>query len=128
MKKVLLVDDQARWRKIFKAILKKSRKDLDIQDCDNTEDTLYTLNNHFFDLAILDLRLIDTCPYNVEGLDLMREVKAKSSMTKIILTTAYPNQIGERYQEADAFILKVPEQDFDIDSFQETVNRLLDIE
>ena len=129
MKRVLLVDDQPRWRNIFKTLLKNGFNDLEIQECSSREDALQILENHVFDLAILDLRLIDDCSYDVQGLSLMREVQVKSPITKVILTTAYPTQLGEGYQEADAFILKVPTQGlFDIQLFQKTVDHLLNPE
>jgi len=126
MKRVLLVDDLPTWRNLFKTLLNLSFKDVEIQECASQEGALQSLENHIFDLAILDLCLIDKSRHNVQGLVLMREVKAKSPITKVILTTAYPKQLGEKYLEADAFILKAQLPDFlDINLFHETVDRLL---
>ncbi|MDJ0706376.1 MAG: response regulator [Leptolyngbyaceae cyanobacterium MO_188.B28] len=129
MKRVLLVDDQGRWRDIFKAILKQKFKDLEIQECTNMEDTLEILEEQVFDLAIIDLRLVDESNYNVQGLALVRQVKAKSPETKVILVTAYPAKVEGKNQEADAFIRKVSESEiFDIKLFQDTVNNLINCE
>lgn len=129
MKQILLVDDQVRWRELFKAILKQKFKDLEIHECGSMKDTLQVIENQLFDLAIIDLRLVDESNYNVQGLALVREVKAKSPETKVILVTAYPSQVKDKHQEADAFIRKVPKSElFDIKLFQKTVNDLISCE
>lgn len=126
MKRVLLVDDQIEWRDVFKAVLKQKFKELEIQECQGMEDTLEVLKTQVFDLAIVDLRLVDESSSNVQGLSLLREVKARSPETKVILATAYPAQVEGKHQEADEFLRKVPKLElFDIKQFQEIVRRLL---
>jgi CheY-like chemotaxis protein len=126
-KTVLIVDDQLRWRTLFKTLLGKMELPLTIFESDSLESASQLLEEETFDLAILDLRLVDEENQNLDGLVLLRTMKDKTPETRIILSTAYPSKLKEQRQEADAFVLKVPENGmFDIKKFQETVKDLLD--
>ncbi len=125
-KTVLIVDDQLRWRTIFKILLGKMELPLTIFESDSLKSASELLEKETFDLAILDLRLVDEENQNLDGLVLLRTMKDKATEARIILSTAYPSKLKEQRQEADAFILKVPDNGmFDIKQFQETVKNLL---
>ncbi|KPQ40855.1 MAG: putative response regulator [Phormidium sp. OSCR] len=125
-KKVLIVDDQARWRTMFKTLLGKMDLPLTISESDSIESASQLLKETTFDLAILDLRLVDEENQNLDGLVLLRNIKKKCPETKVILATAYPSKLQEQRKEADAFILKVPDEGmFDIKQFHENVKRLV---
>lgn len=124
--KVLIVDDQARWRTLFKTLLGKMDLPLTLFESDSLESAWQILKEENFDLAILDLRLVDEENQNLDGLVLLRNVKEKYPETKVILATAYPSKLKEQRKEADAFILKVPDEGiFDIRNFQKTMEKLL---
>lgn len=124
--KVLIVDDQARWRTLFKTLLGKMDLPLTLFESDSLESAWQILKEENFDLAILDLRLVDEENQNLDGLVLLRNVKEKYPETKVILATAYPSKLKEQRKEADAFILKVPDEGlFDIRNFQKTMKNLL---
>ena len=124
--KVLIVDDQARWRTLFKTLLGKMDLPLTLFESDSLESAWKILKEETFDLAILDLRLVDEENQNLDGLVLLRNVKEKYPETKVILATAYPSKLKEQRKEADAFILKVPDEGiFDIRNFQKTMENLL---
>ncbi|USR92210.1 response regulator [Phormidium yuhuli AB48] len=125
-KTVLIVDDQLRWRTIFKILLDRMGLPITIFDSDSLESASQLLEKETFDLAILDLRLVDEQNQNLDGLVLLRTMKDKTPETRIILSTAYPSKLKEQRQEADSFVLKVPDNGkFDINKFQETVKSLL---
>lgn len=125
-KTVLIVDDQPRWRTIFKILLGKMDLPLTIFESDSLKSASQLLEKETFDLAILDLRLVDEENQNLDGLVLLRNMKDKAPETRIILSTAYPSKLKEQRREADSFILKVPDNGmFDIQKFQETVKNLL---
>ena len=125
-KKVLIVDDQTRWRTLFKTLLGKIDLPLTITESDSLESVSQFLKEETFDLAILDLRLVDEENQNLDGLVLLRSIKEEYPETKVILATAYPSKLKEQRKEADAFILKVPDDGlFDIKKFHETVKSLL---
>jgi DNA-binding NtrC family response regulator len=126
LKKVLIVDDQARWRTLFKTLLSKVDLPLTLSESDSLESAWEILKEETFDLAILDLRLVDEENQNLDGLVLLRSVKDKYPKTKVVLATAYPSKLKEQRKEADAFILKVPDDGlFDIKNFQKTIKKLL---
>ena len=125
-KKVLIVDDQARWRTMFKTLLRKMDLPLTISESNSLESVSRLLKEEIFDLAILDLRLVDEENQNLDGLVLLRKIKEKHPETKVILATAYPSKLKEQRDEADAFILKVPDEGmFDIEKFHKTVQSFL---
>jgi CheY-like chemotaxis protein len=125
-KKVLIVDDQTRWRTLFKTLLGKIDLPLTITESDSLESVSQILKEETFNLAILDLRLVDEENQNLDGLVLLRSIKEEYPETKVILATAYPSKLKEQRKEADAFILKVPDDGlFDIKKFHETVKSLL---
>ena len=124
---MLIVDDQARWRTMFKTLLGKMDLPLTISESDSLESVSQLLKEETFDLAILDLRLVDEENQNLDGLFLLRSIKDKYPETKVILATAYPSKLKEQRDEADAFILKVPDDKlFNITDFKNTVSGLLD--
>ena len=125
-KKVLIVDDQARWRTMFKTLLGKMGLPLTISESNSLESASQLLEEESFDLAILDLRLVDEENQNLDGLVLLRNIKEKCPETKVILTTVYPSKLKDQRDEADAFILKVPDEGvFDIKKFHEAVKSFL---
>jgi CheY-like chemotaxis protein len=70
--------------------------------------------------------LVDEENQNLDGLVLLRSIKERYPETKVILATAYPSKLKEQRKEANAFILKVPDDGlFDIKKFHETVKSLL---
>ena len=126
-KQVLIVDDQARWRTIFKMLLGKMDLPMTISESDSLESVSQLLKEETFDLAILDLRLVDEENQNLDGLLVLRSIKDEYPETKVILATAYPSKLKEQRDEADAFILKVPDDKlFNITDFKNTVSGLLD--
>jgi DNA-binding NtrC family response regulator len=125
-KTVIIVDDQLRWRTIFKTLLGKMELPLTICEADSLESASQLLEEKSFDLAILDLQLVDEENQNLDGLVLLRSIKERYPETKVILATAYPSKLKEQRKEANAFILKVPDDGlFDIKKFHETVKSLL---
>ena len=102
---ILVVDDQPNWRLALSALLKS--EGFAVTQARNFEDAKAILVSSVFDVAVLDVRLVDEDIFNVEGLELLGFVRANSPATRVIILTGYPEGI-KRELEADAFILKVP--------------------
>lgn len=125
-KKILIVDDQTRWRTLFKTLLNKMHLPFTISESDSLESVSQLLKGQTFDLAILDLRLVEEENQNLDGLVLLRNIKKNYPETKVILATAYPSKLKEQRKEADAFILKVPDEGlFSIKDFQHIIVTLI---
>jgi len=79
---ILLVDDDLEFRKAMKKMFEKSGYTVTIA-ADGRE-ALETLSRETFDLIISDLRMP-----NLNGLELMEEIKRKQLDTPVIFITAY---------------------------------------
>ena len=78
---------------------------------------------------VLDVRLVDTDVFNVQGLELLRLVKTQEAAQKTIILTGYPESIRKGVLEeygADALVLKVPPGSrFNSRGFTDKVQELL---
>jgi len=79
---ILLVDDDLEFRKAMKKMFEKSGYDVTVA-ADGRE-ALEMLSQETFDLIISDLRMP-----NLNGLELMEEIKRKKVDTPVIFITAY---------------------------------------
>ena len=79
---ILLVDDDLEFRKAMKKMFEKSGYDVTVA-ADGRE-ALETLSGEAFDLIISDLRMP-----NLNGLELMEEIRRKKVDTPVIFITAY---------------------------------------
>jgi DNA-binding NtrC family response regulator len=126
-KKILVVDDQRRWREALQMLLEKDGHV--VNTAENYDIAYEELETREFDLVTLDIRLEDRWHFNVQGLKLLQLIEEIWPRTKVIILTGYPESIREGFLDehrVDALVLKVPpESCFDASDFLKTVNRLL---
>ncbi len=79
---ILLVDDEPEFRKAMQRMFEKSGYDVTVAG--DGEEALQHLSNLGFDLIISDLRMP-----NLNGLELMEEIKRKKISVPVIFITAY---------------------------------------
>ena len=123
---ILIVDDQDNWRKALTSLL--TQEGHTVKTLSRFEEAEKEISQSAFDLVILDLRLVDAEFFNVQGLELLRLVKAKKAAPRVIILTGYPESLRLGVQEygADALVLKVPQDSrFDIKGFKAQVQSLL---
>ena len=83
MKKVLVAEDEQAIREFVVINLRRSGYDV-VEACDGAQALeLYDLNNGDFDVAVLDIMMP-----NVDGLEVCKQLRAKSNNIGIILLTA----------------------------------------
>lgn len=82
MTKILIIDDELIVRTALKGVL--SNHGFEVKVCENGRKALTLLQEESFDLVLLDLRLPD-----INGLDLLPEIKKFSPHTGVIVITAY---------------------------------------
>ena len=100
IKKILVVDDLADWRKTLRGLLVDSG--YDVETADLFKNAVNIMKNQAFDLALLDVRLDETDEKNTEGLDLAAKIKTLRPSIKIIIITGYETQeIMEKALKAD---------------------------
>jgi DNA-binding NtrC family response regulator len=123
-KKVLIVDDQINWRKALSRLLQKEGYEVSIVG--EQSEAINIIAKYHFDLIILDVRLEDGDPANVEGLALLNYIQENNISTKTIVLTGYPKSL-RIIPSSDAYLFKVPENSvFDSLKFKTVVNNLLD--
>lgn len=125
---VLVVDDLEGWRDLLAAILESDG--YQVVTASTFEEARSLLEVKRFDIAILDMRLVDTSVHNIQGMDLLKEAKRLNPAIKAIILTGYPdpNQKAKAldFYGADGYLEKAPEgQPFDVDNFSEAVSDLL---
>ena len=81
--KILILDDHTLFREGMKLLLNDLHDDLDIHDADTMTTALHELQQHKFDLVLLDLHLADTT-----GLDTLAQVRNHLDGTPIVVLSA----------------------------------------
>lgn len=124
---ILVVDDQDNWREALTDLL--SNEGYTVKSVSCFDDAKYEIEQKQFNLYILDIRLVDTDVFNIQGLELLRLIKEKNVGSKVVILTGYAESIRDgvldRYK-ADALILKVPERSrFNSKEFIKKIQELL---
>ena len=123
---ILVVDDQDNWREALTSLL--TQEGHTVKTLSRFDEAKKEMSQSAFDLVILDLRLVDTEVFNVQGLELLRLVKAQKTAPRVIIITGYPESLRKSVEEygADGLVLKVPQGSrFDIKGFKAQVQSLL---
>lgn len=84
MRKVLLIDDEEKLRKLMARIIELEK--IDVSQAENATAGLRLLEKQDFDVIICDVKLPDA-----NGVELISEIKRIQPLTEIILLTAYGN-------------------------------------
>ena len=80
--RVLVVDDEDDFRETFLKRLQK--RNLDISGAESGEKALELLDNHLFDVVILDVKMP-----GMGGVETLREMKRKRPLMEVIMLTAH---------------------------------------
>jgi DNA-binding NtrC family response regulator len=80
---VLVVDDEENFLTLLKWFL--TQRGYDVHTASSVEDALHLVQEHAFDIALLDIRL-----GSGDGLCLLEQVTDRSPGLKVIMMTAYP--------------------------------------
>ncbi len=124
---VLVVDDHSNWRDLLSTLLENDGHRV-VTAC-STEEAKSQLRNGKFDVAVLDMRLVDDV-FDVGGMLLLQEAKRLHPSMKAIILTGFPD-VEQRakaikFYGADGYYEKAPDgRPFDIDEFSRLVFELL---
>jgi two-component system response regulator AtoC len=83
IKRVLIVDDEAVVRSGISRAL--SNRNMAAKTAANGKEALALLQNHPFDLVLLDIKMED-----MDGIELLKRIRAKHPETGVIMITGYP--------------------------------------
>lgn len=84
MKKILLIDDEEKLRKLMARIIELEK--IEVHQAEDASAGLKLLEKHDFDVIICDVKLPDA-----NGVELIPRIKRIQPLTEIILLTAYGN-------------------------------------
>ena len=84
MKKILLIDDEEKLRKLMARIIELEK--IEVSQAENGAAGLKLLEKQYFDVVICDVKLPDA-----NGVELIPQMKKIQPLAEIILLTAYGN-------------------------------------
>ena len=119
--KVLIVEDYTDWRDLLSGILR--REGLDVETAGSLQEARDVLQkSKDLDLAILDIRLVETDETNEDGMRLLSEIRRKQEFTRVIMITGHGTMEMQRkaFREYKAFDFFRKEQ-FDSGDFRQGV-------
>lgn len=120
-KRILVVDDQDNWRLALRVLLEG--EGYQIEEAGTFQQAKNSLASAQYDLVVLDVRLVDEQIFNVQGLELLQDIKQRSPLTKTIIITGYPKDVESASNEANAMFFKGVR--FEPKEFKRQVNELL---
>jgi len=83
MKKIAIIDDEHEILEMLESFLKRSEK-FSIDTYSNPKSVLDIVKNGGYDLVLLDIMMPQ-----MDGLEMLQEIKAANTTTKVIMMTAY---------------------------------------
>ncbi len=116
--KVLIVEDYADWRELLSGLLR--REGHDVKSVAALEEAIeYIDRTKDLDLAIIDIRLVETDERNEDGMKLLAHLNKQKSFTRVIMITGHGTMESQRkaFKEFHAFDFFRKEQ-FNSDEFR----------
>ncbi len=80
--RALIVDDEPNIRRVLNVILNESG--FDVYEAANIADANNLINNHYFDISIIDIRLPDG-----SGIEVLKTIKEQHPETTVLIITAF---------------------------------------
>jgi len=124
--KILVVEDYADWRQLLTGLLQ--REGYHVQDVATLQEARSQIDQTpDLDLAILDIRLVETDETNEEGMRLLGEIHERGGFTQVIMITGHGTMESQRkaFREYHAFDFFRKEQ-FDSEEFRQTVREAVE--
>jgi two-component system nitrogen regulation response regulator NtrX len=124
--KILIVEDFADWRELLSGLLQREgHKVAEVATLQEARDYIDATKD--LDLAILDIRLVETDETNEEGMRLLAEIREHQSFTRVIMITGHGTMETQRkaFREFQAFDFFRKEQ-FDSEEFRQCVREAVE--
>ena len=124
--KILIVEDYADWRQLLTGLLQREGYDVaDVSTLQEARDQIDQTPD--LDLAILDIRLVETDETNEEGMRLLGEIHQRGGFTQVIMITGHGTMETQRkaFREYHAFDFFRKEQ-FDSEEFRQAVREAVE--
>jgi DNA-binding NtrC family response regulator len=124
--KVLIVDDYPDWRELLGGLLEREgHRVTTVGDLEAAR--AFIDDNRDLDLAVLDIRLVDTDEDNQQGMLLLADISRCRVFARVILVTGYGTMKMQRkafkaYRAFDFF----SKAEFDSDDFRQTCRQAIE--
>jgi DNA-binding NtrC family response regulator len=124
--KILIVEDLADWRELLMGLLQREGHQVEaLATLQEARD--YINQTKDLDLAILDIRLVETDETNEDGMRLLKELRERQAFTRVIMITGHGTMETQRkaFREFQAFDFFRKEQ-FDSEDFRQGVREAVE--
>jgi two-component system nitrogen regulation response regulator NtrX len=124
--KILIVEDFADWRELLSGLLQREGHQVEaVATLQEARDCLDQISD--LDLAILDIRLVETDETNEDGMRLLAEIRERQTFTRVIMITGHGTMESQRraFREYQAFDFFRKEQ-FDSEEFRQGVREAVE--
>lgn len=124
--KILIVEDYADWRQLLAGLL--LREGYQVKAVGTLEEARHEIDQtKDLDLAVLDIRLVETDETNEEGMRLLGEMHASGGFTRVIMITGHGTMESQRkaFREFHAFDFFRKEQ-FDSEEFRKAIHEAVE--
>jgi DNA-binding NtrC family response regulator len=124
--KILIVEDFADWRELLKGLLQREGHQVEAA-ATLQEARDYINRTKDLDLAILDIRLVETDETNEDGMRLLSEIRERPTFTRVIMITGHGTMETQRraFRDFQAFDFFRKEQ-FDSEDFRQGVREAVE--
>lgn len=95
---ILVVDDDLSWQMLYQEIFEEEGYLVHVAP--NGKVARRILDRQVFDVAIIDLRLVDDDPRNQDGLQVVRQLRDLRAPTRVIVKSGYLTEGVRRHLEA----------------------------
>jgi two-component system nitrogen regulation response regulator NtrX len=128
--KVLIVDDYSDWRNMLSGLIEREGhlvEAVGTRKAARKAALAYIDENKDLDLAILDIRLVETEENNEDGMRLLAKIRKQLSFTRVIMITGYGTMEMQRkafkqYQAFDFF----SKAQFDSEEFKQAFQEAIE--
>lgn len=99
---VLVVEDDPSWQMNYEEILEEEEYLVEVAA--SKEEADRKLRERTFDVAIVDLRLVDSDPKNMDGIEFINELRAMRGDTHVIVISGYlTDESRQELEESGVF-------------------------
>lgn len=126
---ILVVDDASTWRRLFQALLKKDQyENIVCVESYSKAITEIIKQKSPFHVAIVDIRLQDQDPENIDGLNLISLLNAQGELTNIIVVTGFPEarRPGVLFRKFHLFDYITKDKSFEPSNFRNSVREAVE--
>jgi DNA-binding NtrC family response regulator len=125
--RILIVEDNADWRELLAGLLRREGHDVDAA-ATLPEAQALVEQTRDLDLAIVDIRLVESDEANQQGMQLLAGIHACQPLTRVILITGHGTMELQRraFREFKAFDF-FRKEEFDGDEFRKSVYEAIDL-